>query len=434
MAAMGQGSGRDGDGAAALAGAEELLLGRCAEIALKGGNRPDFERALLRRAREVLPAGCRTRMAGGRLEVRLPAALPPEPALAALGRCFGLVAVQRAFRLPRPHTPEELAAACVRVADAASSSGARSFKIAARRADKGYPLTSLELNRMLGAAVATATGLRVDVHRPDLTLGVDARADGVYLTGEVCPGPGGLPTGTAGRALLLLSGGIDSPVAGYLAAKRGLRLSAVYFHTFPYTGDGARAKAVDLARRLAAFAGPVRLWIGGFTPVQLAIQRAVPEPLRTLVVRRLMLRVAEELARRERAGALITGDSLGQVASQTLEALAAVGEVAQLPLLRPLVAMDKTEIIALARRIGTYEVSIRPFDDCCTLFAPRHPRTRPTRAEVRAAEASLDVAALVAAAVAASERLRVAESGVSPDPPGGAGPVASPSTADPADG
>lgn len=398
--------------------AESLLVGRYAEVALKGANRPVFERALLRRARQVLPPGAAAWLSGSRLLVRLPPGVAAEEGEAALQRCFGLVGVQRALRLPRASAPEDLAAACVRLADAARRAGARTFKVAARRADKSYPLDSLALNRVLGAAVARETGLGVDVRRPDLTLRVEVRPDGLYAAGADAPGPGGLPTGTAGRALLLLSGGIDSPVAGWLAARRGLRLSAVYFDTAPYTGEGARQKVLDLARRLAAYAGPVRVWLGHFTEIQLAIAAAVPEPLRTVVVRRMMLRVAEVLGRRERAGALVTGDSLGQVASQTLEALAAVGEVATLPLLRPLIAADKTEIIALARRIGTYDVSVRPFADCCTLFAPRHPRTRPTREEVRRAEAALDVPALVAGAVARSERLLASADGVVPDPPG----------------
>lgn len=449
---------------------EPLLVGRYAEVALKGANRPLFERALVRRARQVLPAGWSAEVRGSRLVVRrsvgrgkrlADGALPASPTRAAgadlgaalgggpgdggvaagdaagrdggrsgvgaaaaaldpaalqgveaaLQRCFGLVAVQRALRLAAPAAEDAVGAICVAVAREAQQGGARSFKIAARRADKAYPLDSLALNRYLGAMVAEATGLRVDVHHPDLTVGVDAREDGVYVAGGALPGPGGLPTGTAGRGLLMLSGGIDSPVAGYLAAKRGLLLSAVYFHTFPYTGPGVRAKVEALAARLAAYASPPRLWVGHFTDIQLAIQGQVPEALRTLVARRMMLRVAETLARRERAGALITGDSLGQVASQTLEALAAVGEVATLPLLRPLISMDKTEIIALARRIGTYDISIRPFADCCALFAPRHPRTKPTREEVRAAEAGLEVDALVDAAIGRSERVVVEADG-----------------------
>ncbi len=397
---------------------EALLVGRYAEIALKGGNRPVFERALARAARRRLPEGARVEVRGSRLLVRMPEGMPAETGIAGLQRCFGLVSVQPAWRLLRPADTEAIGAQALAVARAAQAAGARSFKITASRIDKTFPVRSPDLNRTLGATVASETGLAVDVHHPDVEIAVEVREDAVYFAGRSLPGPGGLPTGTAGRAMVLLSGGIDSPVAAYLAAKRGLLLSAAYFHTFPYTGDGTRQKVIDLARALARYTGDVRLWVGHFTDIQLAVQDGVPEALRTVVVRRMMLRVAEAFCRRDRAGALVTGDSLGQVASQTLESLAAVGEVADLPLLRPLVAADKTEIVDLARRIGTYDISIRPFDDCCTLFAPRHPRTKPTRAEVRRAEAHLDVETLVAQAVAASERLRVTEAEAVPDPPG----------------
>ncbi len=390
---------------------EQILIGRYAEIALKGGNRPDFERALLRAARLRLPAGSRVELRGSRLLARLTADRAVEDGVRALQHVFGLTAVQPAWRLARPLELARVVEGVIHLAQEAARGGARTFKIAARRADKSFPLDSPALNRQLGAEVLSATGLRVDVHGPDVEIGVDVRADAVYLWGGGAPGPGGLPTGTAGRAVALMSGGIDSPVAAYLAAKRGLSLAAVYCHTPPYTGEGVRQKVIDLCRLLARYAGPVRLWVVGFTPVQLAVQAGVPEPLRTLVARRFMLRIAGAVARRERAGALVTGDSLGQVASQTLESLAATGEVAELPLLRPLVAMDKMEIVAVARRLETYPVSIRPFDDCCSLFAPRHPRTRPTRVDVRFAEAALDVVALVQEALAASERLQVTPEG-----------------------
>ena len=398
-----------------------VLIGRYAEVALKGANRPRFERALAQRARHLLPPRADVEVRGGRLVVRLPAGASAAASLAALRRCFGLVSVELAVRLPRTVEEDGLAEACLSFAARAMAAGARSFKIAARRADKSYPLNSLELARRLGARVAAA-GLRVDVHTPDLVIGVDVRREAVYVSGGAAAGPGGLPTGTAGRALLLLSGGIDSPVAGYLAAKRGLRLSAVYFHTFPYTGDGARMKVMDLAAALSAYTGELLIWVGAFTAAQIAIQAAVPEPMRTVVVRRMMVRIAEALCRREHAGALVTGDSLGQVASQTLESLGAVGAVATFPLLRPLVTSDKTEIVALARRIGTYDISIRPFDDCCTLFAPRHPRTAPTLQQAEDAEAGLDVPALVAQAVGESERFTVTPEGVLPSTPAAAGP------------
>ncbi len=399
---------------------ETLLLGHWAEVALKGCNRPQFERALRRAALQRLPGRSGVELRDGRLVVHLAAGVPAEAGIAALQRCFGIVSVRRARRIARPADLAALAVVAVEEARRAQAAGAESFKIAARRADKRFALRSPDLAREIGGAVAAATGLRVDVHHPDVQIGCDVRADAFYVWGAVLPGPGGLPTGTAGRALCLLSGGIDSPVAAYLAAKRGLALSAAYFHTFPYTGDGTRQKVVDLCRALAAYTGEVRLWVGHFTDIQSAVQESVPEPLRTIVARRMMVRFAEALCRRERAGALVTGDSLGQVASQTLEALTAVGEVAALPLLRPLVTADKTEIVDLARRIGTYAISVRPFDDCCTLFAPRHPRTRPTRGEVRDAEGRLAVGALLEAAAARSERLRVTPDGAEPYPPPGA--------------
>ncbi len=387
--------------------AQLVLVGSYGEMALKGANRGSFERALVRAARAQLPPETRLRVGGGQLRAQLPPAIPGAVGEAAMGRIFGLSTVRVAHRLAAPVEVEALGAVAVALARQAQREGARSFKISARRQDKTFGLTSPELNRELGTRVAQATGLGVDVHHPDLDLGVDVRGDGAYLWGHALPGAGGLPSGISGRALCLLSGGIDSPVAAYLAARRGLDLSCVYFHTFPYTGDGTLQKVLDLCSQLATFVGEVRLWVVPFTAVQLAIQEQVAEPWRTLVVRRMMLRISEVLARRERAGALVTGDSLGQVASQTLESLSAVGEVATLPLLRPLVAMDKVEIVALARRIGTYPISIRPFEDCCTVFAPRHPRTRPTRADVRAAEAPLDVSALMPATVGASRRWRV---------------------------
>lgn len=404
-----------------LAG-EELLIGSYGEIALKGGNRHFFERALARGARRLLPAGSGAAVRGSHLEVRLPVGVPVEAGIEALQRCFGLVAVRPARRLARPLDLADVAAAAVEEARRAQAGGARSFKVAARRQDKAFPYTSPELNRLVGAEVARATGLPVDVHGPDLEVGLDIRGDAVYLWGRRLPGPGGLPVGSSGRGLVLLSGGIDSPVAAYAAARRGLALSAAYCHTFPYTGDGTRDKVLDLCRRLAGFVGEVRLWVVDFTPVQLAIQEAVGEPWRTLVSRRMMLRLGEALARRERAGALITGDSLGQVASQTLESMAAVGEVATLPLLRPLVGWDKAEIVALARRIQTYDISVRPFDDCCVVFAPRHPRTRPTPEEVRGAEAALDVASLAERALAGSRRWRVTPDDARQEPPPGADP------------
>lgn len=393
---------------------EALLIGRYAEIALKGGNRPAFEQALLSAGRFRLAGRARLRIVGSRLLATPEPGVPATEVVAALRHCFGLVSVQTAVALRRSAGMEEIAATAIDLARQAMAAGAGSFKVSARRADKTFALRSPEINRVLGDLIATRTGLPVDVHRPDFDLEVDVRSDAIYLAGPRAPGPGGLPSGTAGRGVVLLSGGIDSPVAAYLAAKRGLSLVAAYCHTFPYTGEGARQKVIDLCRSLAAYAGPIRLWVVHFTDIQLAIHQRTPEALRTVVARRMMVRLGEEIARREHAGALVTGDSLGQVASQTLESLAATGEVASLPLLRPLVAWDKTEIIDLARRIQTYDVSIRPYEDCCSLFAPRHPRTKPTRAEAAEAERDLDIASLVPSALEQSVRLRVTEDAVQP--------------------
>ena len=382
-----------------------IILGRFGEIGLKGSNRGEFERRLLRQVRARLPKGAASQMRGGQVLVQVPDE-EGERTVEALTHVFGLVGVMRAVAVP-PDMGQITAAAI----ELARSARASSFKIAARRVWKGFPLTSPQINADLGAAVAEATGLRVDVHHPDLTLAVEIRSDVVHLHGPAMPGPGGLPLGASGRAMTLLSGGIDSPVATYLAGKRGLSVAAVYFHAFPFTGDRTKEKVVDLCRALGRYFGPLRLWVVPFAETQVAIRDLCPAPFATLLTRRMMLRVAESLSRRERAGALITGDSLGQVASQTLEAMTSVGEVAELPLLRPVVGLDKDEIVAIARRIGTYDISIRPYEDCCSIFAPRHPRTRPTREQVREAESPLPVADLLASAVERAERLLVQPAG-----------------------
>jgi thiamine biosynthesis protein ThiI len=227
------------------------------------------------------------------------------------------------------------------------------------------------------------------------------------VTTEVLPGPGGLPTGTGGRALALISGGIDSPVAAWLAARRGIRITAVHFHSFPFTSERSREKVIDLCRVLAAYTGPLPVWIVHFTEIQRAIQQTIPDPLRVLVMRRMMMRICGALAPREDALALVTGESVGQVASQTLESIAVINEPVRLPVLRPLIGADKTEIVARAEAIGTYPISIRPYDDCCSVFVPAHPRTQPTFEEVQAAETGLDHEALVAEALARSERISI---------------------------
>ncbi len=391
-----------------------VVLVRYGEIGLKGANRPAFERVLLKRVQRALAGLDEVRVdrRHGRLIVRLAAAAgrPGEPdgdgtlaeeVCQRLARVFGVVSAS-----PAAETGLDLAEIEAAAAEALrSAAGGRpaTFKVEARRANKGFPLDSQALARHLGAHLLRAVpGVTVDVHRPQVTVSVEVR-EAAYVYTRTVAGPGGLPVGSSGRAVLLLSGGIDSPVAGWMAMKRGLELAAAHFHSPPFTSERSRQKVVDLCRVLARWGGPVTVHVVGFTAAQREIYDRCPPELGVTLMRRLMLRVAEDLAAREGALALVTGESLGQVASQTLESINVINRVASLPILRPLIGLDKGEIVALARRIGTYDLSILPYEDCCTIFVPRHPRTRPRLEEVEAAEAALDVPALVAGALAAVE-------------------------------
>jgi len=411
-----------------------LLLVKYGELALKGRNRPDFERVLSRNIARALDravgrdgAGGRSwrlRKAHGRLMVELgPEAGGPAEAerlVGAAAKVFGVVGVALARRVGLDVEAIREAAASV-AREAVRTAGARTFKVEVKRPNKSFPLTSPEAAAEVGRGVLRALPeLSVDVHEPDLRIGVEIRDDGAYVYGREVPGPGGLPVGASGRAVALVSGGIDSPVAAWMAMKRGLVVIPLHFWSFPFTGERARQKVVDLCRVLGEW-GPVPdLRVCPFTDIQTAIRDRCPEPLRITVMRRMMFRVAERLARAEEAPALVTGESLGQVASQTLESLAAIETVTTLPVLRPLIGLDKAEIIARARDIGTYEISIQPYEDCCTLFVPAHPRTRPSVEEAEAAEKALDVDRLVEEAVAGTERFRPEPAGRHPvTPPSG---------------
>jgi thiamine biosynthesis protein ThiI len=276
------------------------------------------------------------------------------------------------------------------------------------RRDKSFPMRSPEVSREIGARIVRATGLRVDVHRPHRVVNIEIAEEGCFVYTDVVPGPGGLPVGVSGNVAVLLSGGIDSPVAAWSAMRRGCRAQAIYFHSFPYTGDKTREKVTDLARLLAQWQGGMTLWVVGFTEVQKALREAVDGELAVLAYRRMMMRAAGLIARREGSSALVTGENLGQVASQTLENLAAIEAAAPLPVLRPLITFDKREIIAQAQRIGTYETSILPYDDCCALFVPKHPVTRCSAQVMDKRESRLDVAAMAATLAEAAERVEVA--------------------------
>ena len=285
---------------------------------------------------------------------------------------------------------------------------AKTFKVETRRADKTFPMNSIQLSQYVGGELHEAyDNLEVDVHNPELTVHVEVRDYAAYVHADAEPGAGGLPVGINGRAVSLLSGGIDSPVSSYMIAKRGVALEMVHFFSYPYTSQEAKDKVIELARLLTAYCGRLTLHIVPFTAIQEELRLSCPEELFTVVMRRFMMRIAQEVAKRCGAKALVTGECLGQVASQTMEAMACTGAVVDLPILRPCIGMDKEEIVQISRKIGTYETSILPYEDCCTVFTPRHPRLRPTIGEMQYAEEKLDIEGLVAEAVAGIERVQL---------------------------
>ena len=381
---------------------QSAILVRYAEIFLKGGNRRNFEERLAANIARALAGlgGHRVERQHGRILVLGPGG--PE-ALRRLGGVFGISSYSPATILPPD--PERMEARAIELGRAAKDAGAKSFRIEARRTDKAFPLTSPEINGRVGRRVQEATGLRVDLGSPEATIGIEVGVRRAFVYGETRSGPGGLPVGTGGRALLLLSGGIYSPVAGHLAQKRGLVVTACYFHSFPHTGDGAKEKVLDLARLLAPAQDGMDVLVVPFAKIQERLRDGAPPRLLVIFYRRMMVRIATRLAADVRAQALVTGESLGQVASQTIESLSCIERATPMPILRPLVSFDEQETTAIARRIGTYETSIRPFDDCCSLFVPSHPEIRPKLEAVERVESLLDVDAWTAEAVAGTERI-----------------------------
>ncbi|MBS4007700.1 MAG: tRNA 4-thiouridine(8) synthase ThiI [Clostridium sp.] len=373
---------------------KELYLVRYGEIGLKGKNRKFFENRLTNNIKKTLQAvaHCKVYQTHSRNFV---AVLDGDPVqvLNRLTQIFGIVSVSPVAIAPLE--VEAIKQVALREFTAVAKPGLR-FKVKTRRANKQFPLKSPEVSRQVGAyLLAKMPDLVVDVHTPEAVLEVEIRENEAYLYTQTIPGPGGLPVGVAGKGLLLLSGGIDSPVAGWLALKRGVTLEAVHFHSYPYTSERAKEKVFDLCRELARYGGKIKLHLVHFTEIQTELRLKTPERLTITLMRRMMLRIAERLAEKQGALALITGDSLGQVASQTMESINVIERVSAIPVFRPLIALDKTEIVTIAQRICTYPISVRPYEDCCTVFLPEYPVTRPQLAEVEAAEAVLDVESLV---------------------------------------
>ena len=364
------------------------------EISLKRGNRPLFLRHLRRNVERALadtgPAAIE--QLSGRILVDLEGHPAPEGARDRVARIFGVTSVTLAYRAPS--TLDAMKALLRRLLEGRAFA---SFRITARRAFKTYPMTSVDLNRALGAFVLERVSTRVDLEHAEQVIHVEVLPAETYISLDRVEGPGGLPVGSSGTVAALLSGGIDSPVAAWRMMKRGCRVLFVHFHSVPYLPATSQAKARALVERLTAWQYASRLHLVPFGEIQREVVLSVPPPLRVVVYRRLMLRITQELARRAGALALATGESLGQVASQTLENIACIDEAASLPVLRPLIGMDKLEITTAAQQIGTFEISIEPDADCCTLFTPRHPATRATLDEIRAAEVVLNLDRLVAA-------------------------------------
>ena len=285
---------------------------------------------------------------------------------------------------------------------------ARSFKVESKRSDKQFPLTSIGISQEIGGRIAEAhPDLLVDVHHPEYTVYVEVRDLAAYVHGPAEPGAGGLPTGVGGRAMCLLSGGIDSPVAAYMIGKRGVEIECVHFFSYPYTSQLAKDKVIELARLVTRYTGRMTVNVVGFTEIQEAIRDNCPEEFFTLVMRRFMMDISQRIAKHDGCGALITGENLGQVASQTMEAMTVTGAVVDIPIFMPLVGMDKEEIVTIARKIGTMETSILPYEDCCTVFTPKHPKTKPTLSQLLNAEKSLDREALMERALANIEKIKV---------------------------
>lgn len=386
----------------------ELILIRYGELALKGKNRSAFEQALvrdLRRAAEPI-APVRVEVRRGRLAVHV-----ERRALEVarrLSEVFGVKTVSPAWGTDP--TPEAIAALAEQALHATLAAlperGQLSFRVKSSRSDKSFPLISTELDRYVAERLLPTTDrLRVQLRGAELELGIEVHCKRAYVFLDRIAGPGGLPVGTLGRVMCLISGGIDSPVAAWLAMKRGARVFFVTYHSYPYIGEASKKKVVDLVRQLTRYQGRARLFVVPFTEIQTAIRDEAPEPYRTVLYRRFMQRLASRLARREKCKALVTGESLGQVASQTLENMTCIEAAADLPVVRPLVTFDKEEAIELAQRIGTYDLSILPEPDCCTVFQPRKPMIHGRVEDCEAAEARLDLEGLIERALAATERL-----------------------------
>lgn len=389
---------------------QNIYIVRCGEVALKGMNKPYFEKTLVERIRKKLKDmdGVEVSRREGLIFIRSDKKHDAESIVKNVSRVFGVASIS-----PAVEAESELnkigEASVEFMKKQIEERGVKTFKVEAKRADKEFPIKSPEIARIIGAKILTGCKvLKVDVHNPECRLFIDLRKDRTYIYDEKVSGFGGLPLGTNGKGMVLLSGGIDSPVAAWMMAKRGMLLEAVHFHSYPYTSPRAQQKVEELAGIVASYSGRMRMHVINLLPIQEQIVMNCPEEETTILVRRFMMRIAEKIALKNKCMMLITGENLGQVASQTAEALVVTDACVSMPVMRPLIAMDKVDIMEKANEIGTYEKSIEPYEDCCTVFLPKHPITKPKLARIELSENRLDVEKLVADAIEKEETITIA--------------------------
>ncbi|MBF1176496.1 MAG: tRNA 4-thiouridine(8) synthase ThiI [[Eubacterium] sulci] len=386
---------------------EKILIVRCGEVALKGMNKPYFERMLAERIHKRLKAAgygkASVKRHEGLIFVRFDREWDTVQLAGEISKVFGVASISPAVE--SESNMEAIGVEAVSFMEKLCEERCvRTFKVEAKRADKQFPIKSPDIARQIGGYVLKGLKvLKVDVHNPDVRLFVDVRHDRSYIYADKIAGFGGLPLGTNGKGLVLLSGGIDSPVAAWMMAKRGMMIEAVHFHSYPYTSPRAQEKVEDLAKIVASYCGSFKMHVINILPIQEQIVKNCPEAETTIHVRRFMMRIAEKIAERNSAMMLITGENLGQVASQTAEALVVTDNCVKMPVMRPLIAMDKIDIIAKAQAIGTFETSIEPYEDCCTVFLPKHPTTKPQLDKIEISDSKLDIDALVESAIAEEE-------------------------------
>lgn len=381
------------------------ILIRYGEMALKGKNRKKFivqlQNNLNRKLKEY--PSVKVKRTQGRMFVLLNGH-EPEPVIEKCKNVFGIQSLSLAIKVS--NDAEEIKDATLWALK--NSEHVQTFKVSVKRIDKEFPIRSQDMNQVLGGHLLTNTEeYTVDVHNPDLEINVEIRTEATYITSNVIKGLGGLPVGTSGKSMLLLSGGIDSPVAGFLAMKRGVQIEAIHFHSPPFTSERAKQKVLDLAEKLTAYGNAVKVHVVPFTKLQQHIFRTMPDGYAMTIMRRMMYRISEKVCKQESILSMTTGESLGQVASQTMESMNTINEVTNVPIIRPLVAMDKDDIIKVSRNIDTYDISIRPYEDCCTIFVPKSPKTRPSREKINQFESQEDFTELIDEAVNGIEVIKL---------------------------